>query len=1101
MTTPRPEAGSQRRIVTVLFADVVGFTAIAERLDPEIVTDAMNEVFALLGAEVTAVGGHVDKVIGDSLMALFGAPVAHEDDARRAVRAALAMQRAIAAHGAAVAGRLGQPVRLRIGLHTGPVVWGQVGPAGGAQWTVMGDAVNLASRLQRAAPAGGVLVSDAVYRQVRDAFQCRSLGTLEVRGKAEPVPVYEVVAERLEVEPIARPPFVDREPDLAVLRDLCARAMRGRAQVAVVVGDPGVGKTRLVEEFVAHLPEGTAVLRASCPPYGGQSLAPLAELFRQLAGLPPQVTVADVAARIPLGDRAHDAAGVLSRLFGLADVPPDEAASRETALVLAAEAIRRMLVRPTVVWIEDLQWADAGTREVLPFFVERLAATPMLLVGTLRAGDAPPGWGLRTAAHTLQLEPLEDADALRLLDALVGGALRPAVARTIVGRAGGNPFYLNELVATLRHAGVIVIDAQGQVQVRGAVEGVLPDSIQAAVLARLDRLPGPVRDLVQVAAVAGTAITRSLAEALAAGADAAGALAALEAADLLTCPDPLAPDPVYQFTHPLVRDVAYASLLTRHQAALHLQVAEAMERLAGAEAEAMAKPIGIHFLRGGAPARALPYLHRAGMQAAERYAVGEAVGLLEQACAVAADVGDGARRAAICEVLGELYPHVQGRSAQERLAVWQAVIDHVDPVREPVRAARAFIEAANAKVLLNAPDEAQALLGRAEALLPAEDPLWSELHRVQSRILLLPPPRYEAALVAARRAVAIADRVGGRRARALAYGQLSHPALLPLLGDEGPALIRAWVRQVEEARDDRLLGEATLALLSDAWTRSQVDEEMIRLGYRALRHAEQVEATSDEARVRTLLGWIEFLRGNWEQADAHLEGARALVEEAGGQVHEFGTLIVLPYFRGNLAMARGRLEDARTIFEQALARPRFHAPIWLNHDLARVYLRLGDRDAARTAMARALEARDRLACIVCGCQANGVAAEFFATLGEVEAAAQAAQVADEVAGRVGHVVTQVRVDRARARLALLAGQAGLACAATDAALARLAALPIARPYEVGQVQVVGGEALLAAGDRDGALGAWEAARAAFDRLGAAWDSGRVAERLAAVGGE
>ncbi|MCL6554156.1 MAG: adenylate/guanylate cyclase domain-containing protein, partial [Firmicutes bacterium] len=169
MSASRPETGSQRRVVTVLFADVVGFTAMAERLDPEIVTDAMNEVFALLGAEVAAVGGHVDKVIGDSLMALFGAPVAHEDDAPRAVRAALAMQRAVAA-GEAVARRLGQPVRLRIGVHTGPVVWGQVGPAGGAQWTVMGDAVNLASRLQRAAPEGGVLVSNAVYRQVRGAF-------------------------------------------------------------------------------------------------------------------------------------------------------------------------------------------------------------------------------------------------------------------------------------------------------------------------------------------------------------------------------------------------------------------------------------------------------------------------------------------------------------------------------------------------------------------------------------------------------------------------------------------------------------------------------------------------------------------------------------------------------------------------------------------------------------------------------------------------------------------------------------------------------------------------------------------------------------------
>ncbi|MDR7537116.1 MAG: adenylate/guanylate cyclase domain-containing protein [Armatimonadota bacterium] len=1101
MAVPRPEMGSQRRVVTVLFADVVGFTAIAERLDPEVVTDAMNDVFALLGAEVAAVGGHVDKVIGDSLMAVFGAPVAHEDDPHRAVRAALAMQRAVAARGDALARQLGQPVRLRIGLHTGPVVWGQVGPAGGMQWTVMGDAVNLASRLQRAAPEGGVLISEAAYRQVRGAFQCRPLGGIEVRGKAEPVTVYEVIAEGLDVEPVARPPFVDREPDLAVLGDLCARAVRGRAQVAMVVGDPGVGKTRLVEEFVATLPEGTVLLRTACPPYGGQSLAPLADLFRQFAGLPAQVTVQDVAARIPLGERSGEAAVVLSRLFGLAEVPPDDAVSRETALLLAAEAIRRMLVHPTVVWIEDLHWADAGTREVLPFIVERLVATPLLVVGTLRAGEEPPHWGRRTATHVLQLEPLGEADGLRLLQALAGGVLPPPVARAIVDRAGGNPFYLNELVATLRHTAIIVADERGQVEVRGTVEGVLPDTIHAAVLARLDRLPAPVRELLQVAAVAGTSITRSLLEAVGPGTGAAtsDALAALEAADLLACPDPLAPDPTYQFTHPLVRDVAYASLLTRHQGSLHLRIAEALERLAGDGADAMAKPIGTHFLRGGAPDRALPYLHRAGSLAADRYAVGEAVGLLEQACTVAAELGDGARRAAICEVLGELYPHVQGRSAQERLAVWQAVIDHVDPAKEPARAARALVEAADARVLLNAPDEAQALLARAEPLLPADHPLWSAYHRVRSRVLMLPPQvRYEDALAAARRAVEIAERVGGRRERNLAYGQLSHPALLPLLGDEGPVLVRAWVRQVAQSGDEPLLGDATLALLSDAWTRSQVDEEMIRLGYQALQHAEQAEATSDEARLRTLLGWIEFLRGQWHEAQVHLERARGLVEAAGGQIHEFGTLIMLPYFCGNLALARGQLEEARAIFAQALVKPRFHAPIWLNHDLAVAHLRLGDLDAARDAMARALEARDRLRCIVCGCQANGIAAEFFAAIGQTDAATAAARLAAEGAARLRHVVTRVRVDRAQARLALRAGDAASARAAADAALARLAALAVPRPYEVAQAQAVLGEAMLAAGQRDDALAVWEIARTAFDRLGAAWDSQHARRRMEEV---
>lgn len=228
MTEPPVGPQSERRPVAVLFADIVGFTAMAERLDPETVTDAVNDIFRMLGEAVEAFGGHVDKVIGDNLMALFGAPVAHEDDAQRAVRAALAMQRVMREREDQTRRLLGEPVRLRIGIHSGMVVWGSVGPPGQARPTVMGDTVNLASRLQRAAPPGGVLVSEAVSRQVRGAFHCVMLEPIGVRGKSEPVAVYEVTGEREHVERVARPPFVNRQDELAQLADLLARATRPR---------------------------------------------------------------------------------------------------------------------------------------------------------------------------------------------------------------------------------------------------------------------------------------------------------------------------------------------------------------------------------------------------------------------------------------------------------------------------------------------------------------------------------------------------------------------------------------------------------------------------------------------------------------------------------------------------------------------------------------------------------------------------------------------------------------------------------------------------------------------------------------------------------
>ncbi len=223
---------SERRIVSVLFADIVGFTAIAEGLDPEVVTDAVNEIFAALGHEVEAVGGYVDKVIGDNIMAVFGAPVTHEDDSVRAVRAALAMQRAIEARHAVLQQMLGRPVRLRIGVHSGQVVWGVVGPPGQTRPTVMGDVVNLASRLTRAAPEGGVLVSHAVWRQVRGVFDTRVWTPIEIKGKSEPVAVYEIVGERTGPEPVAQARFVNRTEDLNHLRDLFSRARKGRAPTA-----------------------------------------------------------------------------------------------------------------------------------------------------------------------------------------------------------------------------------------------------------------------------------------------------------------------------------------------------------------------------------------------------------------------------------------------------------------------------------------------------------------------------------------------------------------------------------------------------------------------------------------------------------------------------------------------------------------------------------------------------------------------------------------------------------------------------------------------------------------------------------------------------
>jgi len=1077
--------GSERRVVTVLFADIVGFTAMTEHLDPETVTDVMNDIFAMLGADVETVGGHVDKVVGDEVMALFGAPVAHEDDALRAVRAAMGMHRDMSAHAEAFRKVLGRQPRLRIGIHAGRVVWGTMGPPGEARFTVMGDVVNLASRLQRAAPEGGILVSEAVFRQVRGVYLTKPWEPLVFRGKSDPVAVYEIVGERERAEAMQRPPFVDRQAELKQLHDLFARTQRGRAQVVVITGEPGVGKTRLVEEFIGALPHDVALLQAACPPYGGESLGPLASLFRQFAGLTGPVSLKDVEARIPMGERTPQAAAILSRLFNLTEVPKDSDISDETALLVAAEAIRRMLTRPTVVWIEDLQWADIGTREILPQLVDRLNDTPLLLIANQRAGDEPLIWGKRTAASMTPLDPLDETDARALLVQLLGEKLPQEVELTLLDRAAGNPFYLNEIVATLSSTGILVKDDRGHWRVTGTVEQVLPDTIQAALLARVDRVGPELRAVIQRAAVVGVVFRRSLLAELSTSADIKPLLVQLEEAYLIRRLDVLGPDPEYMFVHPLLREVAYNSLLTKHQIALHRAIAEAMERLSTKQAADMSKSIGTHFDLASVPEKALPYLLQAGRSAVQRYATREAIGLLERVRALAEVTSNEAAAVDACELLGELYERVQVKGARIRLDVWQYVLAHVDQAKEPIRAARAAIFVADTQLLIGKLSETWRLLNEVETLLPGDHVLWSQLYAVRSRALMV-ESRYQEALDAALQGVEIANRLGRLYDRARAYNFLSHPSIIPLLGDEGRRIIREWVREVEAVGDERVLIEAGMSLTSDVWTRSIVDDDVLRLAEQTIRKSAEQGWTHDEAKSRVLLGWGQFLIGKWADAEANLQWAQRVVEESQGQLVDVSWLILLPYALGNLAMAQGKLEEAKAIFQDGIARIGFHAPIWLNHDLARCLLMLGQVEAAKEAMRASIAARDRWKCIICGCQANGIIAEFWAALAERERAKESAAQAEETATRIGHIATLVRVNRARAGVALREGNPVGAVAAAEAAVKHNLSLPLHQPFEYAQSLVVLGQARFAAGEAARAVESWVEAREIFNRLGARW---------------
>ncbi len=566
--------GGERRVVTVLFADLVGFTGLAEHLDPEQVTRLVDSCFALLVADVTSFGGHVDKVLGDAIVALFGAPVAHEDDAERAVRAALRMQATLAAHVAALDGA--PDIRMRIGIRTGEVL---VGALAGSEYTAMGDVMNSASRLQAEAPPGGVLVGAETYALTRDAVRYEPIGQLVLRGRTQPLDTY------LAIEAVTPPgtrrrrtgvPLVGRQHELTLGRSAIELALASNRSVLVAVeGESGVGKSRLLDELLEDLESrpDVLVLEGACVPYGeSNAWWPIASALMDHLGVGPSTSAEQVRelarerGRRLFGEQADDASlGELAEAFAhLLGFPSrldslDPAVIRDTvfmAIVAVLEA--KLRTGPVVLGATDVQWADPVVLELFERLLVHLARHPFVVVTSARPGPEL-GWPpteLRVTTVRLPLEPLSRAAAAELVGAVVGHPVDPALADELFDRSGGNPLFLEEL------AGLV---ASG-----GSVDE-LPDSLRALVAARLDRLPPEQRWIIDNAAVMGsTGSVMSLvvfARELGPPCDPAD-LAALVEEGLIDLSGPR-----WRFRSNSVRDVAYQTLTKAVRAARHAGVA------------------------------------------------------------------------------------------------------------------------------------------------------------------------------------------------------------------------------------------------------------------------------------------------------------------------------------------------------------------------------------------------------------------------------------------------------------------------------------------------------------------------------------------------
>lgn len=506
--------GDQRRIATVLFADLVGFTALSETLDPEQVKALVDRCFERLAADIEAFGGRVDKVVGDAIIGLFGAPVAHEDDAERAVRTGLRMQQTIAA----VAGEIGHPVLLRVGINTGEVLVGSV--QAGREYTAMGDVVNTASRLQTAADPGTVLVGPETYTATIGAIAYDAIEPVVAKGKELPVAAW--VATGAVAPPGRRrrgveAPLVGRETELALLNSVTSTAIdRSRASILIVHGEAGMGKSRLAAEAMRHAADelGALTLEGRCVPYGEANVWwPVADAIRSASAIEPDAPMEVVAERIHrMANHALRQTGRTAELERVVDgllhlmgydslAGIDATRAREEAIRAVVAVVEGYTHRgPVLLVFSDMHWADAAVLDLADTLLARLARRPFVLLATARRALRDRWVPTPEAANVvaLHLDPLDAEASGRLLVSLAGEDVESDLAGMLIDRAGGNPFYLEELVSLVRETGVRTLDELLETEA-----GELPSTLRGLVAARLDGLSPVDRGVLDDAAVLG----------------------------------------------------------------------------------------------------------------------------------------------------------------------------------------------------------------------------------------------------------------------------------------------------------------------------------------------------------------------------------------------------------------------------------------------------------------------------------------------------------------------------------------------------------------------------------------------------------------------
>lgn len=923
---PAPDLEGERKLVTVMFADISGFTSLSEKLDPEQVRSLINGCFDDLVPVIRKYGGWVDKFIGDAILALFGAPVAYEEHAEQALRAALELMDRLAAFNGQHSTTLG----LHLGINTGLVVAGGIGSQGQQQYSVMGDTVNLASRLEDASETGQILVGPNTYRLTAPQFEFEALPSIRVKGKSEPVPIYRLLGLKAVQGPHRgieglRAPLVGRDAELAQLQTAVRALQAGQGSTIALIGEAGLGKSRLVAEarqaltFSLTWAEGRALSYTE-----GMSYWIARDLLSVLIGVGADASLPDVGTALRksverLFPEPAQAIEIYPYLARLLDAPLDEAAAEQVKYLspeawqgrmfhafreyLGAQSQAQALI---LVW-EDLHWVDLASLHLLETLLPLTREIPLLLLLVFRTRVEGQVWNFHKrmmstwgpSYQVINLAPLSRDESTQLVQCLLRIDHLPEETRQLIlSKADGNPFFLEELLRSLLDAGVVVLEGDKAMVTRAVKELEVPDTLQEVIAARIDRLPPESKRTLQTASVIGRIFQQRVLAYLV-GQDQAhldGALSELRRRELIRLRqaetsggrEALA-DLEYIFKHAMTQETAYNSLLIARRKTLHKVAAEAIEALFPDYLDELAATLAYHFERARVPDRAIHYLTRAADRAKETYANAEAIAsyrrAIDQVKELLADDKHAEiwRKVAVqlLESLGDVL-ELTGQHT-EAIATYQKALAQV-PQDAPIWQARLHRKAGNTLQVQRLYEEALQAYSRAETSLgqePAESaPEW----------------RQEWVMIQV-------DRLR------LRYWQGQVHEMTRLAEKVRPAVERYGTPLQRSKFFDSLV---LMALRRDRYV---VSEETLPHAHTAVIAAQESGDLGETAWAQFLLGFSHLWHGDLAEAEEHLQTALGLAERVGDVTLQSRCLTYLTV----TWRKRGQVEKVRDLALRSLA--------------------------------------------------------------------------------------------------------------------------------------------------------------------------------------